>query len=683
MDALNLKCGQCGHINELPANWSQPVAFCAKCGHKIPVPRREDSPSDVVEDLPGQDDVGFAEQARNSEGRKVSITCPQCGKTVSVGARVAGRKARCKACDAPMDIPYPDDLVHLELPRPRNDAKETGLDLVAPGEMSASHRASVPPDDRESMLDLLPEPIQYAADDEGTHEPLPVVIPLSQQAVPARPQRLPHRRSANGTRPAPEAAPAPATKAPVGVEAQPQPPSQASSNLAGLTEALPPEPQIPSPEAGQLANAMKDFQAGKEAVLARRSRAARLRSGIYLAVAAVLCSAMIGLAVMLWPVFFPEPRHFVDITNKTPRPGPDGGPATPVGGVGKQVSSVKPATPPTIASAAPGPAVKVSPSPQPAPQQPRCDVVALATTTLGPGGYYPAALGSIYWKMTAEIKAGTDSIAFRAMGKDVQLVFAGKAVDSLGIAEDTPVGQGPLPRLARQETISVKPGQSRKVTLLFEVPVGISEGELVIGKLRWPFRTKSAVEPIPPASLAGTFVEVAPRNLQPMLADPVMSAIQSAGQQQLAVRPNGSGLEVEIPQAHVYGLAKPAGQDVYGVGLAYGEYKLAANLRFVDGGRTAILYLADKPFHQITYINQSASSPPKPAAPATSSPATSSPAASSPATSSPAASQPTTADTSTPEDATRRRPPRTVTMPKGAPDRDKATDLPRGKSIFD
>jgi hypothetical protein len=258
------------------------------------------------------------------------------------------------------------------------------------------------------------------------------------------------------------------------------------------------------------------------------------------------------------------------------------------------------------------------------------------------------------------------------MGKDVQLVFAGKAVDSLGIAEDSPAGQGPLPRRARQETISIGPGQSRKVTLLFEVPVWISEGELVIGKLRWPFRTKSAVEPIPPASLAGTFVEVAPRNLQPMLADPVMSAIQSAGQQQLAVRPNGNGLEVEIPQAHVYGLAKSAGQDVYGVGLAYGEHKLAANLRFVDGGRTAILYLADKPFHQITYVNQFASSPPKSA---------------DPATSSPAESQPTTAekpaDTPTPEDATRRRPPRTVTMPKGAPDRDKDTDLPRGKSIFD
>ena len=663
MDALNLKCGQCGHINELPADWSQPVAFCVMCGHKISVPRREDAPADVVEDLPGDDEAGFAEQARKSEGRKITVTCSKCGKTVSVSARVAGRKARCKACDAPMDIPYPDDLEHQELPHPRNGARETGLDLVAPSEMSASARASVPPDDRDSMLDLLPEPIQQASDDEGTHESLPVVIPLSQQAAPARPQRLPHKHHAQ------HAVPDPADAAPAGIEAQPQPQSQTSSNLAGLTEALPPVSQIPSPEAGELANAVKDFRVGREVVLARRRRAARLRSGIYLAVAAVLCTVMIGLAVMLWPIFFPERQHFTDITDNSPGPGPAGT---------KLASGTKTTTHPIVAPVVPAPVAKVGPAPQPATPQPRCDVVGLVTTTFGPGGYYPAALGSIYWKMTAEIKAGAAPIAFNAMGKDVQLSFAGKVVDSLGIAEDSPAGQGPLPRLARQGAVSIKPGQSRKVTLLFEVPAGISAGELVIAKMRCPFTVKLA-EPIAPASLAGTFVEVAPRNLQPMLADPVMSAIQSAGRHELAVRPSASGLEVEIPQAQVYGLATPAGPDVYGVGLAYGEHKLAANLRFVDGGRTAILYLADKPFHQITYVNQFASSqpPPKPAAGPASKPAESAPAASQPAI----AEKPV--DTPAAEADKGRRPPRTVAMPKGPPDRDKATDLPRGKSIFD
>ena len=657
MDTLNLKCGQCGHINELPADWRQPVAFCVMCGHKITVPRPEEATADAVEDLPGDDEAGFADQARKSEGRKISLVCPKCGKTVTVSARVAGRKARCKACDAPMDIPYPDDVEHQELPRPRNDAKETGLDLVAPGEMPASPRASVPPDDRESMLDLLPEPIQYASDDEGTHEPLPVVIPLSQQADTARPQRLPHKR------PAPQAVPDQAAAAQAGIEAQPQPQSQILSNLAGLTEALPPVTHISSPETGELASAVKDFQVDKEAVMARRRRAANVRSMIYLAVGAVVCSALIGLAVMFWPVLSPERQHSTEIVNNSPGSG-QAGPKLGSGPETTTAQAVAPVVPVQITKA----------PPQPATPQPRCNVVAMVTTTFGPDGYYPASLGSIYWKMTAEIKAGTDTIAFNAMGKDVQLAFADKTVDSLGIAEDPSGGQGPLPRLARQEAVSIKPGRSRKVTLLFEVPVGTSKGELVIGKLRWQFTMKPGGEPIDPASLAGTFVEAPPRNLQPMLADPVMSAIQSAGRQELAVRPNGSGLEVEIPQAQVYGRATPAGPDVYGVGLAYGEHKLAANLRFVDGGRTAILYLADKPFHQITYVNQAAPSPqpPKPEAPAAFSPAE---------------SQPTTAEkpADTPPDETTkgRRPPRTVTMPKGPPDRDKATDLPRGKSIFD
>ncbi len=674
MDALNLKCGQCGHINELAADWNQPVAFCVMCGHKIPVPRREDAPAEVVQDRPGDDEGegGFAEQARKSEGRKINVVCSKCGKAVSVSARVAGRKARCKGCDAPMDIPYPDDLDHPDLPGPLGDAQETGLDLVAPNEMPASVLGSLPPDDRESMLDLLPEPIQHTADDEGTHEPLPVVIPLSQQAASAKPRHAPHNRPANGGRPAPEALPGLAGAAPTGIEALAQGPSRAASNLAGLTEALPSESQVPSPEAGQLASAVRDFQAGREAVLARRRRAARLKSMIYLGVAAVLCAVLAGLGVMLWPVFFHKQQPFVDITDLAPRTGVKGKPGTPPDG--KQASVGKSTTEPVAGPVTPGQVAKADPAPQPVTQQPRCDVVGLVTSTFGAGGYYPAALGRTYWKMTAEIKAAADPITFSAMGKDVQLAFGGKTVDSLGIPDSDSAGASPLPRRARQETISIKPGQSRKVTLLFEVPVGISECELAIGKLKWPFRINSAAAPIPAASLAGIFVEIAPRNLRPMLADPVMSAIQSAGQQELAVRPSGDGLDVEIPQARVTGRATPLGQDVYGVGLAYGEHKLAANLRFVDGGRTAILYLADKPFHQVTYVNRSASSTPKASPPA--------PAAPKSAETPPKVSE-KPAETSPPRDTRRRHQPRTVTMPTGPPQRDEASGLPTGKSIFD
>lgn len=575
MDVLNLKCGQCGHINELPEDWSQPVAFCVKCGHKIHVPRQQDAPGDEQADLPEEGEVGFAEQARKSEGRKISVTCPQCGKTVSVSGRVAGRKARCKACDAPMAIPYPDDLEPVDLPRPPSGAKETGLDLVAPGEIPASAGPAMGPDERDAMLDLLPEPIQEAVDDEGTHEPLEVVIPLTQhETPPPRGPHTPHRRATDLSADAAEAA------AQIGGQVD----SEAATAAA----------QAAAVEAGQLVSAVKHFKAGRDAVLARRRRAERMRSMMWLALAMAACVALAAGAVVYWPVLFPKEQHFVDITDN-----PIAGGANQLPGNG-QDAGTRPTTGKAVAA---GNGTKTKTQPQPPAVTPKCEVVGLVTKTFGPGGYHPAALGSIYWKLTAELTAGKEPIEFQAMGKDVQLVFAGKAVDSLGVPNDSRAGPDLLPRMGRQETISLKPRQARKVTLLFEVPTGVSAGELVIGKLRWPFKMAQGPASIPPANLAGTFVESPPRNLKPMLADPVMAAIQAVGQQHLAVRAKGDGLEVAIPDAHVRGVASPAGRDVYAVALTYGQHKLAANLRFTEGGRTAILYLDARPFHQITYVN--------------------------------------------------------------------------------
>jgi len=636
VDVLNLKCGQCGHINELPENWSQPVAFCAKCGHKLHVPRPQDMPDDEQADLPEEEEVGFAEQARKSEGRKISVTCPQCGKTVTVSARVAGRKARCKACDAPMEIPYPDDLEPSDLPQPRRGAKETGLDLVAPGEMSASAGPAVaPPDKRDAMLDLLPEPIQDAVDDEGTHEPLQLVIPLTQHDTPPpRGPRTRHRRPADVEPDAPDAV----------------------ARMAGEADSQP-AAQPESAEAGQLANAVKDFQADRQAVLARHRRAARIRSLVWLAAVTAACAALVVPAVMYWPVLFPKKEHFVDITDN-----PTAGGTNHLPGNGQTVGT-RPTTGKAVAVAGTGSGAKTRPIAQPPPVRAKCDVVGLVTQTFGPGGYHPAALGSVYWRLTAELTAGKMAIEFQAMGKDVQLVFAGRAVDSLGVPNDSPAGAGLLPRMGRQETISLKPRESRQVMLLFEVPTGIPEGELVIGKLKWPFRVAQEPASIPPANLAGTFVESPPRNLRPMLADPVMSAIQSVGQQHLAVRANGDGLEVEIPEAHVRGLASPAGRDVYAVALTCGAHKLAANLRFVEGGRTAILYLDTKAFHQITYVNPARLVPNVPTA----------------VSAAGREPQATPRAPSRDEDGSGR----TYTPPKSKPEPEEPISLPTGPSFFD
>ncbi len=56
-------------------------------------------------------DAEFAEQAREamSRTRTVKVTCGSCGKGLSVGARLSGRKVRCPNCRKTLRIPYPDD----------------------------------------------------------------------------------------------------------------------------------------------------------------------------------------------------------------------------------------------------------------------------------------------------------------------------------------------------------------------------------------------------------------------------------------------------------------------------------------------------------------------------------------------------------------------------------------------
>jgi DNA-directed RNA polymerase subunit RPC12/RpoP len=130
-------CGQCGQVNELDEGYREPTVACSRCGHVIAVAAfAQEAPP--AEQQPAHDaaaeEPGFAEQARQSNGRKITITCANCGKTVSVSARVAGRNARCKGCDFPIVIPYPDDLEQFELPKLQQGEAdhEDGLELVAP-----------------------------------------------------------------------------------------------------------------------------------------------------------------------------------------------------------------------------------------------------------------------------------------------------------------------------------------------------------------------------------------------------------------------------------------------------------------------------------------------------------------------------------------------------------------------
>ena len=520
---MRVLCGQCGQVHDLEEGFGEPTVECTRCGHIVPIPRFDARPApapdaeEILEfELDEDAERGFAEQAKSATERRIPITCPNCGKTVRVSARYAGRTGRCKTCDHRIQIPYPDDLEEFKLPGVRRVAGdyETGLELVTAAEGPG-------------VTGAPPQPSQ----------------PLDELAAAGA---------------APAAVPS-----------------------------VEPEPVEPK-ETGQLATAVKGYRGGKAA--ARRRGRAKSRGARWALVLLVAAVAVAVPLVVVVPILFPRT---------------DGESSRRVAG------STQPVKTPRLAAGATQPATrKVVPSTRPRPKVPTCTVLAVKADPFAAGGYFPAAPGSVYWKVTAEINAGHRPLALNTFAPDVTMMVAGRQFPSLGTA----VGAGAaLPVRSRRGAVKLQPRQSKRITLLFELPQRTTAGRLCIVNVgETPVSLPAPPASAPQDAVAGTYVERAPRNLRPLLRDPVMAAIQSAPDQHLIVHPGAEGIRVVIPEAMVSGVGKPTGPGLFRAALRYQSHALNCTLRFLDGGRGLILYLADEPFHQLTYVNPQARPLPRP-----------------------------------------------------------------------
>ena len=102
------------------------------------------------------------------------------------------------------------------------------------------------------------------------------------------------------------------------------------------------------------------------------------------------------------------------------------------------------------------------------------------------------------------------------------------------------------------------------------------------------------------SAVSGTYRELPPRNLKPLLKHPLMSAVQSAPRHELVIQTEDGKLSVSIPAAGVSGTASPAGDGLYTAELSNGLGKLGCWLRMV-GTDKLILYLSEERFYQLTY----------------------------------------------------------------------------------
>lgn len=210
---------------------------------------------------------------------------------------------------------------------------------------------------------------------------------------------------------------------------------------------------------------------------------------------------------------------------------------------------------------------------------------------------------SLFLHLRLTVRAGTEALDIQ-LPADVVLRVGRHTIASLG----RPDAFGRTNRSASQR-IRIGPGAVSDVfAVVFRLPeqlLGEAETAVVGITGAKPLTVQGLKASRGPRKLAaGVYREKRPRNLKPLLRDPVMRAIQSAPDHQLVVHDDGGGsLALSIPRAGVSGQAHRGDNGVYEATLAKaGEAAtLECKLRPFDGGKRLLLYLADEPFHQLTY----------------------------------------------------------------------------------
>ncbi len=139
---MQIVCGQCRHLFHFDGGRAAP---CPKCGHEILVEAELSAAAPAADaDIEIED---FANAARHTMDRKLHLKCGHCGKALTVGARLAGKKRKCPACQKKVQIPYPDDKEDFGAVGTfaMLAAEADSLDLVKEDKPAAPAAAPAPP----------------------------------------------------------------------------------------------------------------------------------------------------------------------------------------------------------------------------------------------------------------------------------------------------------------------------------------------------------------------------------------------------------------------------------------------------------------------------------------------------------------------------------------------------------
>jgi len=493
------------------------------------------------------DDQTFVAVIQAEMARKIHIDCGSCGRGLQVSLRMAGRKTTCPACGERIRIPYAGQEAERkieELIAARSPKVRPGEPVAAAG--PAGKPGMVVPVDEFELVELA----KYVETD-GISDAIELQIPEEDEFRYGQADVMDGRE------------------------------------ILALNEAI---SAFTAPRSG---SAAQDLPALSRAARAQRSAPRevgrpRQKTAMLVVLGAAVC---IALGAWLAVKLSSRPRTDTDTTEDNiasllPNKGGNGGSATQSNNPTTRKTAGQPYTKPK--------AVAV------------CRTLLTSSDSFASEGFFPAKPGWMFCRVMLEVTAGDDPLEFDTYGPGASLEFATRTYYSLG----EPV-RSIVPVLPQRRHLTVPPGESRELTLLFQLPhtaVGPkgAKGQLTLGKISLVPVLLGSPAHVQPAEAvvdaSESYVEVVPRNTKPLLDDPVMSAIQQTMPQKLSVRPGADDSSVKLSfGGQVTGTAKRDDRGIYVAQLTHEGRKLDCLLHFAHGGKEAILYLSEEPFHQITF----------------------------------------------------------------------------------
>jgi len=522
------------------------VVCCTHCGHEVGANGSGKSEQPVFDG--GSEDEAFAVVMRSALARKIHVNCGSCGRGLKVSLRMAGRKTTCPACGHRVRLPFAGQEAERRIEEliakrsPRVIASETEIPAQAPDKGA---RPAVLIEESE-LAELATFVETDGADDDTTLE-IPEDADFMHRAADALEGR----------------------------------------EILALNEAISAFTSSRGPSASQELPALQEA-VQKHAPTVKRGMSGQKKAMLLTAAAAV------WIAVGIWVVarFFggggADPGEDNVIATLDPGGNTSGGNNNTTRQPEDPTTKTKPVIPKPVKLIA------------------VCRAVTSSTDSFAGNGFFPAGPGKVFCRICVQVTAGDDKLDLDNYGKEAVLRIGLDSYPSLG----EPV-KSILPVLPRRRRMSIPARGSRTITMLFELPqkavsTTAARGIVSLGKIAPASVTLgSPAHVLPAKAVTGSslpYVEIAPRNTKPLLSDPVMSAIQNTMPQKLSVSPglNGS-VKLSLGSGEVTGTAKQDTRGLYVTQFTHNGSTLQCLLRFAHGGKEAILYLSEEPFHQLTF----------------------------------------------------------------------------------